>query len=384
MSDPDSPGTPDQAKRASKTAAERQAALRQRRLDQGKSQTLLWLTDTEKAKVKAFLAGQVDEDSARIAAERDALATHLENSRSVIRQQQDLIADLRDSQTDLTETLREVRQRLETAEQALKAKPAKTFKVPELQDRRELIISAMSLEETWQGEPRELSATNLKQQADLAKKFATEIRQARSRLASLIQITSGEKLLEQSKNHPSWGGWKMFKSPLASPAEKALLEEACVVMNRLERDVERAGSDIDKLHKKREEEEKARRRAASAALDTILFKHLDRRGEVLFIAAVNGNRSWVGSGWDDLLDGAKGKGSSWKSAAESFRAALGDAKGTAIDRVANGMKDSGKSAEDLAKEIAEKYHHPDTREKFGELADKITAHLVSEQLSGSK
>lgn len=45
------------------------------------------------------------------------------------------------------------------------------------------------------------------------------------------------------------------------------------------------------------------------------------------------------------------------------------------------MKDSGKSAEELAKGVAEKYHHPDTREKLGELADKVTAYLVSEQLS---
>jgi len=331
-----------------------------------------------------LLAGQLGGEADEIAAERDRLAAHLESSQAVIRQQQDLIASMRNSQADLTESLREVRERLEAAEQAMKARPAKTFKVPDLPSRRQIIVTAMSQDETLQGEPREFNVPKLKQQADLAKKFATEIKQARSRLASLVQITSGEKLLEQSKANASWGGYNMFKSPLTSPAEKALLEEACVVMSRLERDVERAGSELDKLHKLREEEDKARRRAALAALNAALFSHLDRRGEVLFIAAVNGSRGWVGSGWDDLMEGAKGNWSSWKSASESFRDALRAAKETAVDRVASGMKDSGKSAEELANEVAVKYRHPDTREKYGELADRVTAFLVSEQLAGSK
>lgn len=372
------------AKAPAKTAAERQAAARRRRIEQGRNQVLLWLTAEEKAKVKDFLAGKLGDDLAKFAAERDNLASHLENSRSVIRQQQDLIADLRDSQYELSEALREAKQKLADAEQALNAKPAKTFKVPELPNRRALIASEMSQDKGWDGKTSEFSVTKLKQQYELAKKFATEIRHASSRVAGLVQITSGEKLLEQSKKNTAWGGWSRFESPLISPAEKALLMEACVVMGRLESDVERAGSDVAKLHKQREAEDAARRAAAAAALDATLFKQLDRRGEVLFIALVTGNRGWVGSGWDDLLEGAKGKGASWKSAAASFREALNEAKGTAIDRVADGMKTKGKSAEELASEVAEKYHHPDTREKYGQLADQVTAFLVSEQLSGSK
>lgn len=385
MSEPDNfppqPSTaPVSAKRAS-PGARRAAVFRLKMLDQGRKQYAFWLTPVDNDRVKALLAGKLAAGVDKLAAERDTLASHLENSRSVIRQQQDQLSDMRDDLRDATETIKELRIRLDNAERAQKEKPAKTFKVPELSNRRAQIVSAMSLEEAWQGEPREFSVTKLKQQADLAKKFATEIRQARSRLVSLVQITSGEKMLEQSKTNPSWGGWKMFRAPLLSPAEKALLEEASVVIGRVETDVERAGSDLDKLHKKREAEDKARRHAASAALDAALFSRLDRRGEILFIAAVNGNRGWAGPGWDYLLDGVKGKGSSWKSAAESFREALQDAKGTAIDLVASGMKDSGKSTAELAKEIADKYHHPDTREKWGDLADKITAYLVSEQFS---
>ena len=368
-------------KRPPKSAAQRQAALRQRRQDEGRAQCAYWLTPEENARVKAFLAGGMRIGVDEVAAERDALASRLENCRSLNRRLEDQLEDVRGEWREALDTVRELQQRLSNAEHALREKPARTFKVPELPDRRTLIVSAMSLENAGLGGQREVSLTTLKQQAGLAKKFATEIRHARSRLVSLIQITSGDKALEQSRSHASWGGWRMFQSPLLSPAEKALLSEACVVIGRVESDVERAGGEIDKLQKKREEEEKARRRAARSALDAALFSHLDRRGEVLFIAAVNGTRGWVGSGWDDLLDGAKGSGRNWKSASESFREALEAAKGTAVDRVAAGMKDSGKSGEELATEIAAKYHHPDTREKYGELADRITAYLVSEQLS---
>lgn len=385
MSDSSKPSRlSDGTKPPAKTDAQRQAALRRRRAHEGRTQAVYWLTEEEKATVKALLAGQTSEDVARLVAERDALVSQMENSRSLIRQQQDQLADLRDALHDATETLKDLRQRLASAEQSLKEKPARSFKVSDLLERRKLIFSAMSQKKAWSGEPQELSVTNLKQQADLAKKFATEIRHARSRVASLVQITSGEKPLEQSKANASWGGWNMFRSPLTSPGEKALLQEACAVMGRLESDVERAGSDLDKLHKTREAEDEARRKAASAALDSALFKHLDRRGEVLFIAAVSGNRGWIGSGWNELLEGAKGDGPRWKSASESFRDALREAKGTAIERVADGMKKSGKSAAELANDVAEKYRHPDTREKLGELADRITAFLVSEQFAGKK
>lgn len=376
---------PGDTKPTAKTAAQRQAALRLRRQLGGRNQVVVWLTTEEQAKVKALLAGQLVVDSAPIAAERDLLAVRLEKTRAL---NDELLSDVRRYQNEMLtqdETIQDLRLQLQKAETALRAKPAKTFAVPELADRRAVIAKAMSFEKgfSWE-EAKEMNTAKLKTQSGLAKKFATDIKQARSRLAGLVAIVAGAQLLEQSKNQSMFGSWNKFDPPIVSPAEQSLLLEACTVMSRIERDVERAGSDVDKLHKKREAEDQARWASARAALDAALFNSLDRRGEVLFVAAAFGGHRWGSSGWDELLDGVKGERSRFMNAAESFRRALSEAKGRAISHVADNMKSTGKSAEELATEIAEKYRHPDTREKHGALADQVAAFLVSEQLSGSK
>lgn len=369
---------------AAKTTAQRQADLRLRRAEEGRNQALFWLTAEEKARVKAFLAGEPVEDATRIAAQRDELAAKLDTTLKANRDLRTELTRLHDDWREAVHELQEVRRQLAKAEQALSAKPAKTFKVPELPDRRAQILSAMSTEEQWrEGGRQEMGVHKIEQQAALAKKFATEIRQAHSRLTGLIGIVSGEKLLEQSKATNMFGSYNRFKSPLISPAEKALLKEACVVMGRLERDVELAGRDVSNLHKLRAAEDKARLHAANAALDAALFKHLDRRGEVLFVAAVESASSW--GPWRDLVQWAEGKDApAWESAVELFRKALLEAKGAAAMRVAAEMKTSGDGPARRVNEIVEKYHHPDTRKKHGALADQVTAFLVSEQLSGTK
>lgn len=369
---------------AAKTSAQRQADLRRRREDEGRKQTPFWLTAEEKARVKAFLAGGPAEDATQIAAQRDELATQLDTTLKANRDLRTELARLHDDWREAVHDLQEVRRQLAKAEQALSAKPAKTFKVPELPDRRALIISAMSTEESWRGGTQEMDTYKIEQQAALAKKFATEIRQARSRLAGLVEITSGEKLLEQSKTATVFGGYNRFKSPLISPAEKALLQEACAVIGRFERDVELAGRDVANLHKQRAAEDKARLEAASAALDATLFKGLDRRGEALFVAAVEKDSSW--GPWRDLVRLAKGKEapSSWNNAAELFRKALDEAKGYAARRVSAEMKAKGIGPERPVDEIVQKYRHPDTAKSHGATADLVTAFLVSEQLSKAK
>lgn len=447
MSEPDNfptqPSTaPVSAKRAS-PGARRAAVFRLKMLDQGRKQYAFWLTPVDNDRVKALLAGKLAAGVDKLAAERDLLAVGIEEARALnnelledVRKYQDkalaqndtihalqlqlqkaehalkasapltaerdalaarlekaralnseLLDDVRKYQDEtLTQekTIQVLRLQLQKAENALVAKPAKTFKVPELADRRAVIAKAFSFEKAWRG-VEEMNTHKLKVQSDLAKKFSTEIKQARSRLANLVAITAGAELLEQSKTKSStFGGWNKFDPPIVSPAEQALLLEACAVMSRIEGDVERAGSDVYKIHKQREAEDKARWVAAGAALDAVLFNTLDRRGEALFVAASFGNQTGFGYGWDELIDGTKGDRPPFMNAPESFRRALSEAKGRAIRHVADNMKSTGKSAEQLATEIAEKYRHPDTREKHGVLADQVTAFLVSEQLAGSK
>lgn len=363
-----------------KTGAQRQAALRARRLKEGRREVSVWLTGEEHARLKSWLAGDPGGEAAKIAAERDALAAKLEKSRTL---NSDLLDDVRRYQDEVLakeNIIAELRLRLQKTDNALKEKQAKTFVVPELPNRRSQIARAFSFEDGYRG-VEEMSTAKLKTQADLARKFSTEIKQTRSRLAGFIGIAVGEAILEQSKARSFWGGWNKFNPPIVSPAEKALLSEACIVLGRVERDVERAGSDVGNLHKQREAEDKARLASAVAALDAALFKGMGRRDEALFIAASLGNRGHVGSDWDDLVDGANGKGYRHLNVPEAFRRALAEAKGKAISHVAGAMKSTGRTAEELATEIAEKFRHPDTREKHGHLADKMTAFLVSDQIS---
>lgn len=264
--------------------------------------------------------------------------------------------------------------------QILETKPTTTFKVPELANRRAVIASAMTMNK-WAGEETEKDIYSLKAQADLAKKFSTEIKNARSRLLGLLEIADGTKALEQSKKRGSWiGGYNKFASPIISEAEKSLLQEACAVLRRLEHDVERAGHDVGKLHEQREAEHKARVKQASDALDRLLFSTLDRRGEVMFLTV----QASTEYDWKELVKEAKGKEPLWgKRAIESFQNILRDQKASLARRMADTMKSTGQSAEELAQGIVEKFRHPEIEETHGETANLVTMFLVSERISGN-
>lgn len=321
------------------------------------------------------------EDAAKIAAERDALAVNLEKSRVSYHE---LYADVQNYQSKILaqeKTIQELRLQLLKAENALRdtpEKPAKTFKVPALPDRRAVIAKAMSTDGCG-----EKNLHGLKGRTDLTRKFSTDIKQAHSRLVSLTEIAYGEKSFELPKSRASLGSWQKFPSPIISGAEKSLLLEACAVLHRIEADVERAGGDVGKLHKQREAEDLARRQQAASALDQALFKKLDRRGEILFLAAMHPKSNGYGA-WADLVDAAKGKEKLYRGAMETFTRALDEEKNSLIGRIAGTtMKETGQTAEELVKEIVEKYQHPDTEEKFGAIASQVTTFLVAEQLSGS-
>lgn len=368
--------------------AQRQAAFRLRMLEHGRKQFAFWLTQDEQAKVRALLAGSLDDGLvAKVAAERDELAVRLEKSRSSYRE---LYADVQNYQSEMLtqeRTIQELRLQLLKAENALREKPerpAKTFKVPALPDRRAVIAKAMSTEGY---DNREKNPHELKGRAELTRKFSTDIKQARSRLVSLVEIAYGVKLFDLPKNRSSLGSWQKFPSPIISGAEKSLLLEACAVLNHIEGDVEHAGGDVEKLHKLREAEHQERLLRARSTLEQALFNRLDRRGEILFLAAMHPKSNGYGA-WADLIDATRGKeerAPTWlyRSAMETFKAAINEEKSSLVGRIADTMKKTGQTAEELVKEIVEKYQHPDTEEKFGAIASQVATFLVAEQLSGS-
>lgn len=376
---PSPPATPD---KPALNGAQRQAAFRARMQEHGRKQYAFWLTEDERAKVKALLVGQLGEDAAKIAAERDDLAVKLDKSRASYRE---LYADVQNYQSEILtqeRTIQELRLLLLKAENALREKPerpARTFKVPALPERRTVITRAMSTEGY---DNKEKNPHELKGRAELTRKFSTDIKQARSRLLSLAEIACGEKSLEQPKNRYEPGGWQKFASPIISGAEKSLLLEACAVLRHIEADVERAGDDVEKLHKRREAEAQARWQQARSALDQALLNKLDRRGEILFLAAMHPKSNGYGA-WADLVDAARGKEKLYRGAMETFKNALNEEESRLVGRVADTMKETGQTAEELVKGIVEKYQHPDTEEKFGAITTQVATFLVAEQLSGS-
>lgn len=372
---------PGSTKPPAKTAAQRQAALRLRRQKEGRNQVVVWLTQEEQAKVKALLVGQLGEDAAKIAAERDALAAKLEKSRALAHELYADVQNYRDETLSQQVAIEELRLKLLKAENALREKPekpARTFKVPALPDRRAVIAKAMSTDGYEEKSPHAL-----KGRAELTRKFSTDIKQARSRLVSLVEIAYGVKLFDLPKNRSSLGSWQKFPSPIISGAEKSLLLEACAVLRHIEADVERAGDDVEKLHKLREAEHQERLRQARSALDQALFNGLDRRGEILFLAAMHPKSNGYGS-WADLVDAASGKEKLYRGAMATFNDALNEEKASLVGRIADTMKATGQTAEEPVKGIVEKYQHPDTEEKFGAIASQVAVFLVAEQLSGAK
>lgn len=411
------PGSPSPAeptqKPAAKTSAERQAALRLRRLSEGRKQYPFWLTPEEQAKVRNFLAGDIaQEKQARELAEKETF--DLRNRMFEMQNRLDILegadaerdrmkaaidemrrtnADIYDQRNlyldelnEAEETINSLRAQLREAESRLKEHSAKAFKVPELHDRRAVIVKALSMRDSLAGGQTEKSISDLKAQTDLAKKFSTEIKNARTRLLTLVYICTGEKILENPSKGGVYSGWQKFGSPVISEPEKALMLEACAVLHNLEHNVERAGHDVGKLYDQRVAEDQERRRQAKNALDQSLFAGLDRRGEVLFMAAQR--RGEVGWGeWADLMGAVSGRKplEHWQPTASNlFRKALEDEKDQLVGRIADTMRSNSKSADELVAEIVEKFRHPDIEEKYGPTANQVLTFLVTERLKEAK
>lgn len=172
-----------------------------------------------------------------------------------------------------------------------------------------------------------------------------------------------------------------FKKAILSDSESNLLLGACTLLGRIEVDVERAGHDTLQLHTQRAAELKAMHAQATAMADAALFAGLDRRGEALFVAAANGDKRASFSEWADLLDILAGKKG---AAGVLFRRELSEQKGRLISRLVSKMKTGDMvAAEEHLAEVVRRFRHPDTEEKYGELAGRLTTLLVAEQIESA-
>lgn len=370
---------------------DRQAAFKQKMREAGMRQISIWLNAGQEQALKAMLAGSnpaKDAESERLATWAEQLAQERHQLDTRWNELDALIAQTnlqRENLTKLQLVLHEREKYFDkidaaqaSAQTALKPNAQRGAKLVELADRRALISQAMRFDDGISG--KEKSVDGLKVQADLAKKLTSEIKNARTRVIGFVQIASGEKLVDD-KQKP-WGGYIRFGKAVISESEKSLLREASALLNRVESDVERAGHDVVKLHKQRAEERRDRLRQAEAALNSALFAGLDRRGEILFVAAQNRGQRGYGE-WADILDALEGKGWKRDSSQALFRKALIDEKDSLCRRIADTMESSGQTASELVAGIVEKYRHSDIEEKYGALASKLAVLMVAEQIEKS-
>lgn len=354
----------------------RQVAFKKRMRDAGCRQITVWANPDQQQAIKALVSDEgnaLQSQRERLAAWESRLAE--QESQLVAREER---ADAQWQTHDaLVLEVGKLRQQLDAARRQSKAMPSQGLKVVEPSDRRATIFEAMRTG----GSAEEKTVDSLKLQSELAGKFCTDIKGTRSRLLGLAQTTTGEKLVEAKGG--IFGSYIRFSAPIVSDSEKAVLQEACALLRRIDKDVERAGRDIGKLHEQRDAERKARLAQADAALSGTLFSGMAQRGEILFLAAQKTGRRGYG-GWADLLDKLDGKkdGRS-ETALSNFQKALAEEKESLIRRIADTMASTGQSAAELVAGIVEKYNHPDTEERYGELTDKILVFLVAEQIEAT-
>ncbi len=356
----------------------RQAAFKTKMRQLGKRQATVWVDAAQHEAIKAYLQGEEpfdlpsDQDPSRLQeweaqlAEQEArLQARAEHAESLWQTHEALVNEIKDLKRQLASAMQHPR-------------PARSLKVVDLADRRDRIAEAMRVG-SYSYSKTERRVDDLEQQIGLSKKFSTEIKGTKSRLHGFVDVAAGKKAVTHKRE---WGAYS-FGESILTESEANLLLEACALLGRIENDVERAGSDITKLHAQRVAERKALFAKTESALNASLFQGLDRRGEILFIAAMNGSGRGFGK-WADLLDRLDGR-DTWRrdSACSLFLEALNEEKSSLYRRIVDSLLAGKEPLDSIVAGIIEKYRHPDTEEKFGKLADRLTAFLVAEQIANS-
>lgn len=355
------------------TNQERQAAFKAKMRKLGKRQATIWVDPAQHEAITAYLQGEVPlkTPSGQAQSRFEEWEALLAEQEARLQARADRVDTLWHTHDALVNEIEELKRQLAAAKRQPKA--VRGFKAAELANRRERIAEAMRI---GSYSDKERTVDDLKIQTDLAKKFSSEIKGTKSRLHGFVEVAAGKKAVTRRRE---WGAYSFDKSILTE-SEEALLLEACTLLGRIENDVERAGSDITKLHSQRVAERKAHSVKTESALNAKLFNGLDRRGEILFIAAMHeGGRGF--DKWADLLDKLEGK-NTWlsDSAVSLFTRVLAEEKSSLCRRIVDILMAGEKGLDELVSGIVEKYRHPDTDDKYGGLADRLTTFLVAEQI----
>lgn len=220
----------------------------------------------------------------------------------------------------------------------------------------------------------------LESYAKLSKKWSTDAKTTATKVENIHAVTTGQRAIAGKGLATT-----QFAVPLLSDEENQVLAQATLVLVRIADDVDNAAQRIGMLHKRREAERQERYKQADKAL--ALFDKLDMDNKILFVA-MRYTRHDTGYGsFDDLVRGL-GRSESrdrWWKATKHFEDSYKERRTSIAHQVADAMKDTGRTADDLAGEAFQKFTDakPKIVAEWPDLVRNIKTEIVKEHMEKS-
>lgn len=213
--------------------------------------------------------------------------------------------------------------------------------------------------------------------AKLVKKWAVDAKSTATKVETILAVTTGGRAIEGKGLATS-----RFASPVLSEEENRVLTQAMLVLGRIAGDVDSAAHKVASLHKQREMERLERLKKAGLAME--IFDNLDLDNKILLVAM---QYTRLDTGWGAFHDLVRGidrpeNRDRWWKATKHFEDSYKERRNSIARQLADAMKDSGRTADDLAGEAFQKFQDlkPKIEQEWPNLARKLKTEMVAERL----
>lgn len=213
--------------------------------------------------------------------------------------------------------------------------------------------------------------------AALAKKWATDAKSTATKVETILAVTTGVRAIEGKGLAAS-----RFSSPVLSEEESRVLTQAMLVLACIAGDVGSAAHKVEALHKLREAERQERVKKAGSAMAILDKLDLDDK---IKLVAMQYTRHNTGYGpFCDLVSGIDRPENRdrWWKATKHFEDSYKERCNSLVRQMADAMKETGRTAEDLAGEVFRKFQDakPKIETEWPDLASKVKLEMVKERL----
>lgn len=213
--------------------------------------------------------------------------------------------------------------------------------------------------------------------ANLAKKWAVDAKSTATKVETILAVATGTRAIEGKGLAAS-----RFVSPVLSEEEDRVLTQAMLVLGRIAGDVDSAAHKVASLYKKREMERLERLKKAGLAMK--IFDNLDLDNKILLVAM---QYTRLDTGWGAFRDLVRGidrpeNRDRWWKATKHFEDSYKERRDSLVRQLADAMKDSVRTADDLAGEAFQKFQDskPKIEHEWPDLARKVKLEMVMERL----